>query len=344
MSAKFDVVIGNPPYQEEAVGTATHKMPIYHEFMEAAHQLGKKAVLVTPARFLFNAGYTPKKWNQKKLTDPHFRVSDYFPNSDDLFPGTGIRGGVVVTVRDEDSPGEPIGTFTKFPELTSILRKVSQRSKSTPSLGDSFSPDTRYTSKMHEEHPNAVDFLAVGHENDIGTHAFSRLPFLFPSKHPEDGNEYLKMLGLIQNKRVKHWVRRDYVKGPGSFDTYKVVFPKSNGSGYFGETLSTPVVLGPGETATRSFILTGSCETPAEADAVLKYVKSKFARAMLGVLKVTQDNPARVWKHVPLQDFTENSDIDWSKSIPEIDQQLYAKYGLDDEEIEFIESHVKPMD
>ena len=64
---------------------------------------------------------------------------------------------------------------------------------------------------------------------------------------------------------------------------------------------------------------------------------------MLGVLKVTQDNNKEVWKFVPLQDFTENSDIDWSKSIPEIDQQLYAKYNLNEEEISFIESMIKPM-
>lgn len=75
----------------------------------------------------------------------------------------------------------------------------------------------------------------------------------------------------------------------------------------------------------------------------MKYAKSKFARVMLGTLKVTQDNKKPVWKYVPLQDFTPASDIDWSKSIPEIDQQLYAKYGLDEKEIEFIESHVKEM-
>jgi hypothetical protein len=88
----------------------------------------------------------------------------------------------------------------------------------------------------------------------------------------------------------------------------------------------------------------GSFGTKAEAEACLKYVKSKFARAMLGVLKVTQHNPASTWKYVPLQDFTSASDIDWSKSIPQIDQQLYAKYGLDFDEIAFIEAQVKPMD
>lgn len=65
---------------------------------------------------------------------------------------------------------------------------------------------------------------------------------------------------------------------------------------------------------------------------------------MLGVLKITQDNPPEKWKYVPLQDFTSASDIDWTQSVADIDRQLYAKYGLDDEEIQFIESHVKEMD
>ena len=87
----------------------------------------------------------------------------------------------------------------------------------------------------------------------------------------------------------------------------------------------------------------GKLNTEAEAEAEVKYVKTKFSRAMLGILKVTQDNKKSVWKYVPLQDFTSASDIDWSKSVHEIDLQLYRKYGLDEKEINFIESHVKEM-
>ena len=88
----------------------------------------------------------------------------------------------------------------------------------------------------------------------------------------------------------------------------------------------------------------GSFDSREEAEALLKYVKSKFARTLLGILKTTQHNPPEKWKFIPLQDFTTASDIDWSKTVSEIDQQLYTKYGLDDEEIDFIESHVKEMD
>lgn len=88
----------------------------------------------------------------------------------------------------------------------------------------------------------------------------------------------------------------------------------------------------------------GNFDTEAEADALVKYLKTKFARALLGILKVTQDVTPRVWGLVPQQDFTPSSIIDWSQSVADIDRQLYEKYGLDDDEIEFIESHVKEMD
>src|SRR6476620_10725786 len=101
MTKKFDVVIGNPPYQGESTGDATHAMPIYHEFMEAAYEVGTKVILVTPARFLFNAGFTPKAWNEKMLGDPHLTVPIYVRDSAELFPGTRIRAGIAVTYRDE---------------------------------------------------------------------------------------------------------------------------------------------------------------------------------------------------------------------------------------------------
>lgn len=80
-----------------------------------------------------------------------------------------------------------------------------------------------------------------------------------------------------------------------------------------------------------------------EANGALKYIKTKFSRALLGVLKNTQHNPPITWRLIPTQDFTPNSDIDWSRPIPEIDRQLYRKYRLSDDEVEFIESHVKEM-
>ena len=160
---------------------------------------------------------------------------------------------------------------------------------------------------------------------------------------PKDGSSYIKILGLDGSKRTERWIRKDYVRVPENFGSYKVFISKANGSGAFGETLSAPIIAEPGIGHTQTFMSIGKCESEQEAIAITKYIKTKFARAMLGVLKITQDCPAPKWKYVPLQDFTAHSDIDWSKSVAEIDRQLYRQYDLTADEIEFIETHVKEM-
>ena len=119
--------------------------------------------------------------------------------------------------------------------------------------------------------------------------------------------------------------------------------PKANGVGKFGELLSSPMVVPPKIGSTETFLSIGAFVAKNEAESAFKYIKTKFARSLLGVLKTTQDITPEKWKYVPLQDFTPSSDINWSESVAEIDQQLYAKYGLDEKEIAFIESHVKEM-
>lgn len=349
MSKKFDVVIGNPPYQEEAGGAATHSMPVYHLFMDAAYELCTKAVLITPARFLFNAGYTPKAWNAKMLADPHLTVPHYVPDSDDLFPGTTINGGIAVTYRDETREGEPISTFTHYPALNTIVQKVVGLHLVPMATEITSSRSYRYTAEMHDAYPKAASTMSSGEQFKINTKTFTQLAFLYHVERPDDGQSYVRVLGLDGKKRTSRWIRSEYVTGPENFHKFKVVAPASRGHlGKFGDEpaliLGEPLLGEPQVAVTQTFITVGSFDNKAEAEACLKYVKSKFARAMLGVLKVTQHNPASTWKYVPLQDFTSDSDIDWSKPIPQIDLQLYAKYGLDSEEIAFIEAKVKPME
>ena len=186
--------------------------------------------------------------------------------------------------------------------------------------------------------------LSKGHKYDFKSNVLSKLDnIVFFSEMPKDGSSYIKILGLDGSKRTEKWIRKDYVRVPENFGSYKVFISKANGSGAFGETLSAPIIAEPGIGHTQTFMSIGKCESEQEAIAITKYVKTKFARAMLGVLKITQDCPAPKWKYVPLQDFTAHSDIDWSKSVAEIDRQLYRKYDLTADEIEFIETHVKEM-
>jgi Eco57I restriction-modification methylase len=344
MSKKFDVVIGNPPYQEEAAGGGTRDTPVYHLFMEAAYEVAKKAVLITPARFLFTAGLTPKAWNEKMLADAHLTVPHYVPNSDELFPGTDIKGGIAVTYWDDSREVDPIGTFTKYPELNSILHKVVTSQDPSIESEITSSRSYRYTTGLYDANPELRALRPQGNEALVSTNTFLQFDSILLKYLPDDGSTYVRLLGLAGRAREYRWIRSDFLTGPASFEKYKVVAPKANGSGVLGEVLSSPLVAGPQVAVTQTFITIGCFDDEAAAKACLNYVKSKFARALLGILKITQDNPAKVWKYVPRQNFTEASDIDWSRPIPEIDQQLYAKYGLDLDEIGFIEAQVKPME
>ena len=298
---------------------------------------------------VFNAGFTPKAWNEKMLADTHLTVPHYFPNSDDLFPGTIINGGIAVTYRDSGREGEPIGTFARYPELNTILHKVVESDIVSMESDITSSRSYRYTAKLYDDNPDARALRPAGNEALVSTNAFEQFSFLYLVERPHDGQSYVRVLGLDGKKRASRWIRSDYVTGPENFDKFKVVAPASRGHlGNFGEQpaliLGEPLLGEPHVAVTQTFITIGSFGTKAEAEGCLKYVNSKFARAMLGVLKVTQHNPASTWKYVPAQDFTSASDIDWSRPIPEVDQQLYAKYGLDPEEIAFIEAKVKPME
>ena len=158
-------------------------------------------------------------------------------------------------------------------------------------------------------------------------------------------NDEIKVLGLANKKRAYRFIPKKFVDmSHANINKYKVLVPRSNGSGAIGEVLSTPLIGAPLIGYTQTFIGIGAFDSKDEAITALKYVKSKFARTMLGILKITQDNNRETWAKVPLQDFTSSSDIDWSKTIPEIDLQLYAKYGLSEEEIDFIETKVKEME
>lgn len=326
VNMKFDVVIGNPPYQEET-GAGSDR-PIYNYFMENAYKLSNKVCLITPARFLFNAGGTSKKWNKKMLSDAHLKVLYYQQDSSRVFANTDIKGGVAITLRDATKEFGSIDTFTHFSELNSILRKVRNSKSLKANMGDIL-----------------YKFNDINIENKLGykkleANIFTKLPDLFTKS---DG-EGLRVFGLENSKRVYKSPIREFVLDNGNLYKFKVLIPKANGSGAIGEVLSTPLIGKPLVGYTRTFIGFGDFDNRNEAENLLKYIKTKFLRTMLGTLKITQNNETKdVWKNVPLQDFTEKSDIDWNKSMAEIDKQLYKKYNLENDEIKFIEEKIKEM-
>ena len=342
---KFDVIIGNPPYQDETVGEQeSMQPPVYHYFIDEAYKLSDIVELIHPARFLFDAGATPHTLNMKMLNDMHLKTLWYEENGKNVFPNQDIKAGVVCTYHNAKVDFGAIEIFTKYPELNTIIHKVKSK--------DGFSSMSsivvtrtayRFTDVMHKEHPEAESQLSNGHAYDVSTNIFERLPQVFYSTKPTDGEDYIGIYGRTENERAIMYVRRDYIKHVSNLDSYKIFLPKASGTGIFGEAITAPVIGDKAVGNTETFISIGNFEDRAQAENCRLYVCSKFARTLLNVLKTTQDITPQKWKYVPLQDFTSSSDIDWSKSIAEIDEQLFDKYGLDEQERNFIRTKVKEM-
>lgn len=345
ISLGTDIIIGNPPYQDDTVGEQkTYNGPIYNLYLDCAYSISDVVEMIHPARFLSNAGSTPKAWNKKMLEDRHIGICEFWNKSVRLFDETEIKGGVAISIRDKKVDKGPIGLFTPYPQLNAIVQSVC-KNKTFKSMSDIVVSRTayRFTDLMHKNHPEAIGQLSEGHPYDVSTNIFERLPQIFFDEKPDDGNDYIRILGRMNNTRTMKFVRRDYIREVENLDGYKVFMAKANGTGAFGETLTPPIVGEPSVGNTETFISIGEFYTLSEAMALKKYIATKFVRALLGALKTTQDITPEKWKFVPQQDFSETSDIDWSRSVEEIDAFIYKKYKLTDAEICFINEKVQAM-
>lgn len=342
MSKKlFDYVIGNPPYQEETESASTRMAPVYNSFMDGAYAVSDAVELITPARFLFNAGQTPKAWNQKMLEDEHLKVLVYEEDASKIFQNTDIKGGVAITIRNINKEYGPIGTFVPYDELKPILVKAGAKSVDD-SLTDIADSSNVYDLKnIYADHPDFKKYIGDGgRHSQLKTNVLNINPIFTDTPAEGDYSVY----GLVNGKRGIKYCHRRYIRSDHkSLSKFKVLVPKASGSGKYGDTLPETLVIGPNEAFTQTYISIGMFDNKVEAQHLSKYLKTKFCRALLGVMKVTQDNLPGVWCCIPKQNFSTSSDIDWSKSVSEIDLQLYEKYGLSNDEISFIETHVKEM-
>lgn len=146
-------------------------------------------------------------------------------------------------------------------------------------------------------------------------------------------------------KRTWKFLPKNYPlpKKSPCLDKYKVFIAEAYGCGAIGEVPSTPVLSTPGQLCTETFLKIGPFETEIEAQNVIKYIKTKFFRTLVGIQKQTQHTTQKVYRFVPVQNFTQNSDINWNESIDSIDKQLYKKYNLSNKEIDFIEKNIQEM-
>lgn len=339
---KFDVVIGNPPYQENDKSASASAKPLYNKFFELSKKMSNETVsLIFPARWLSGAGKGLQKFTEEMINDKHIKSITVYKNSRKVFPDNDIKGGVMyltynkyfegktnITVVDKDNTisdykgylnSDGCGMFIPYKELLTIFRKVIKSSFiSMDSLASSRKP------------------------YGLPTNFFTNNDELSQQR---ERNDDIEIIGLIKGKRVKRYINKDFPfkSGKESIFKWKVFSGKAMGSGEYGEKLPDLPIGAPGVVSTETFIKIGDFGTEFEAAAVKKYFYTKFFRSLLGIIKTTQDAPSRVYKFIPIQDFTEKSDINWKKSINEIDEQLFKKYSLSTEEINFIKNKVADM-
>lgn len=347
----FDFAIGNPPYQEEAKESEnkTFMPPVYNVFMDEAFKVADKVELIHPARFLFNAGQTPKLWNQKMLDDPHFKILQYVADASSVFPNTYINGGVAISYRSKADNYGAIGTFTSFDPLNGIIHKI-RPSLAEKNLGNIVINQNRFDlDALYSSHPEVKAVIGSdGRDRRFRNNIFEKIALFDDVQKSKDD---IRVLGVVKGKRVFRYFPKQFtdVKHENLYKWKAAISSADGAAGTIGapipaRIIGEAVILQPGEAYTQTFIGVGAVDTEREAEAIKKYLKTKFCRVLTGILKNTQHITPDIFSFVPLQDFTDASDIDWKKSIAEIDRQLYGKYGLDQSEIDFIESHIKEME
>ena len=346
----FDFVIGNPPYNQEFGGTGDNKnfaAPVYNVFIDEAHKVADKLELVHPARFLFRAGSTPSAWNEAMLNNPHFKILHYEQDCSKIFINTEIIGGIVISYYSSSETFGSIGVFTPYIELNSIMHKVNCSDSKLSLMNIIYNQNRFDLNNLYSDHPEYKDIIgSSGRDKRFRNNIFEKIPSFTTQKQCETD---IAVIGVVGKKRCYRYIAHEYIeKEHENLNFWKVLVSSANGAA--GNLCDTPVriigepfLLAPECGYTQSFLGIGAFTCQQEAEHAQKYIKTKFARCLLGILKVTQHIAPDVWKYVPLQDFTSKSDIDWTKSISEIDQRLYRKYGLSEEEITFIETHVKEM-
>lgn len=331
---KFDVIIGNPPYQLSDGGAQASAKPIYQFFVQQAKKLKPRYLtMIIPARWM-TGGKGLDDFREETIHDKHFAVLHDFANSEDCFTGVDIKGGICYFLWDRDkeqkcdiyrhdSNGissskrylveDDDDIFIRYPELVSIKNKVWKYN------AESF--ETIVSSR--KPYGLASDFFA--NPAKFGLPPVSDRPI-------KDG---YSILGLYALKRVTKYIPNNYpLPKKDGIKKYKLFITNSYGCGEIGEGPATPVLATPGELCTETFLEIGKFDTLVEAKNAMSYLKTKFFRCLVGIRKQTQHATKQVYHYVPMQDF----------SKPWTDKELYAKYNLSQEEIDFIETMIKPMD
>jgi len=322
---KFDVIVGNPPYQMNDGGAGASASPIYHKFVAAAKKLKPRYFLfIIPARW-YNGGKGLDQFREEMISDKRFSTLHDFQDTDDVFPGLNIRGGVCYFLWERDYLGkceivnhrgkfknEPKKRFLKENNLDIFIR--------------------------HNESISILEKVLSLNEKRFSELVSSRKPFGFPTNFKEFSNKKynhkdLKLYRFGDNGYVMESL---VIQNSNFINKYKVLVPYASpgDDSYPHLILSKPIISEPYSVCTETYLTIGPFENPAECQNVSNYMISSFFRFMVLLSKSTQHITKKTYNLVPQQNFKEK----WNDEI------LYKKYNINKSEVKFIDSLIKKMD
>lgn len=335
-NVKINAIVGNPPYQVmDGGGTGSSAVPVYNSFVTISQSIKPKCVsMIMPAKW-YSGGRGLDDFRQEMLNDTRIRKLVDFVDSRDVFPTVDIAGGICYFLWDLNYNGKCL--------VVSISNGRKSQEKRYLNAYDTFIRDSKIIDIIRKAMPQTSS-------PSLAQKVYSRKPFglrSFDKGFPAEPGRNIRLFG---SDGISYLNESEVPQNLAIAQKWKVIMSKASAE-HAGQTdkegrkriVSRLEVLEPGTICTESYLLLDIFDSEAEARNLHKYIRTQFVRFLIGSILLTQNIVRDKFRFVPLQDFTENSDIDWSKSVAEIDRQLYAKYGLTEEEISFIESMIKPM-
>ena len=346
---KFDAIVGNPPYQETISGaeenSSLSKQLFPYFIMTSISVKSQYVSLITPSRWFTGDAQDKSFLKLRLFIKDNNHISHLFNYRDEskVFKNVSIAGGINYFLYNNEYNGDVLFTECNGETISSVKR---------PLFEDGL--DIIVSMNIMIEILNKIrthsDFVSLTTMTQ-GRNAFGIVGKKSELDKIATQNKFDGCVSIrCAHEEIKYTDFKNVTKNQELAKKWKIVTSKGNGGAGILTEGKAVAILGkaylsaPMEVCTDSLIPIGSFNTKTEAENLKKYMATKFLRFIVGILKTSQNISQLVYKFVPVQDFTDNSDIDWSKPIPEIDKQLYAKYGLDDGEIEFIESMIKPME
>lgn len=334
---QFDVIIGNPPYQLNDGGFGTSAAPIYQEFVNQAKRLEPRYLsLVIPARW-YAGGKGLDYFRESMLTDDRIRSIDDFLNASDVFPGVGLKGGVCYFLWDRDNPGRCRVTTHLKDEPPSVAHRKLLETGADVFIR--FNQGLSILKKVVQVETGQDESVALPEDRRFDRFVSSRKPFGLDTSFKGKDKRGAGDIAIYRNGGIGYAPRKSLPAGSDLIDQWKIFTGYAapgtgNRDTYPHRIISTPFVGEPGTASSETYLCIGPFVTQAEAESVISYLSCRLTRLLVLLHKPSQHTTRKVYTFVPSQKWTKA----WS------DEDLYAKYGITDDEIAFIESMVRPME